>query len=82
MEKSHQNVFPNGTTSITPNRVTSGVAHFRGLAPGRSSFEETPLPWRSVGDTDQFDLSVIDPKTFRTETDVFTLCADRQIREL
>ena len=30
---------------------TSGELHFRGLAPGRHSSEETPQWWRAVGDT-------------------------------
>ena len=36
---------------ITPKRVTSGGAHFRGLAPGQHSFKETLQRWRAFGDT-------------------------------
>ena len=35
---------------ITPKRVTSGRAHFRGSAPGQHSSEETSQRWRAVGD--------------------------------
>ena len=39
------------TRRITPKRVTSCGAHFRGLAPGQHSSEETSQRWRVVGDT-------------------------------
>ena len=39
------------TRGITPKRVTSDEAHFRGLAPGQHSSEETWQRWRSVSDT-------------------------------
>ena len=37
------------TRDITPKRVTSGGAHFRGLAPGLHSSEGTLQRWRAVG---------------------------------
>ena len=39
------------TCRITPKRVTSCGGHFRGLAPGQHSSEETSQRWRVVGDT-------------------------------
>ena len=36
---------------ITMKRVTSGRAHFRGLAPGQRSSAETSKQLRAVGDT-------------------------------
>ena len=39
------------TRGITPERVTSGGAHLRGLASEQHSSEETLQRWRAVGDT-------------------------------
>ena len=39
------------TRGITPKYVTTGGAHFRGLAPGLHSSEETSRRWRAVADT-------------------------------
>ena len=39
------------TRVITPKRVTSDGAYFRGLALGQHSSKETPKQWRAVSDT-------------------------------
>ena len=39
------------TRGTTPERVTSGGAHLRGLAPGQHSSEVTSQRGRVVGDT-------------------------------
>ena len=39
------------TRGIMPNRVASGGAHLRCLAPGQHSSAETSQRWRAVGDT-------------------------------
>ena len=36
---------------ITPQHLTNGGVHFRGLAPGQHSSEETSQRWRAIGDT-------------------------------
>ena len=60
------------TRVITPRRVTSGRAHFRGLAHRQQQLQETSKRWRAAGDT-VFDLtrSGIEPQTYRTHSDVF-----------
>ena len=40
------------TRGITPKRVTSGGARFRGTAPGLLSSEETLQQWRAIGNTE------------------------------
>ena len=61
------------TRGITPNRVKSDGANFRGLAPGQHSSEETSQRWRAVDDT-VFNLTDlgIEPHTSRIDGNVST----------
>ena len=57
-------------------RVTIGGAHFRGLAPGQPSFEETSQRWWSVADlTDPG----IEPHTYRTDCNVLSNWTNRPV---
>ena len=49
--KPKKNKIFNNTYDIAPKRETSGGAHFRGLAPGLHSSEQTSQRWRTAGDT-------------------------------
>ena len=66
----HQKSNLHYTCGITPNHLTTGGAHLRGLAPGQHSSKETSQQWRAVGYTVS-DLTgpVIEPQTSRTNSD-------------
>ena len=66
------------------NRVTSGVAHFRGLAPGQRSYEETSQRWRAVEDAVWSGLTGprIEPQTSRTDSNVLNNSANQTVGEV
>ena len=67
LEKSNDH----NTRDITPQRVTSGGIHLRGLAPGQHSSEETSQRWRVIGNAvSDLTSPVIDPQISRTDTTV------------
>ena len=49
--KIKKQIFIIYTRVITPKRITSGMAHLRGLAPRQRSSTKTSQRWRAVGDT-------------------------------
>ena len=61
------------TRGITPKRVTSGGAHFAGLAPGQHSYHKTSQRLGGVSDTvsDVTGLG-IESKSFRANSNVFS----------
>ena len=69
------------TRGITQQRVSSGEAHHRGLAPWQHSSEKTSQRWRAVSDTvPDLTGAVIETKTSHTVTDIFNYSASEPNR--